>query len=303
MLAVTLTFLAMRSPRRPLILGWGAVFGFLLILGALVVVAVGIYNPVIGYQRLPYPNNLQLINPNKPIILVQNKDKREPNQISPNERVLMPIPKGDYLVLEFVLPNAFDALQGLWRGRDGMLVVDGIQRGKFNLNPGNQEIYWEGDIQNLERKVSPTAELILPIKHLSPTDDYEERTLIVRFSMNVVFPDTIQNGEITNKHKTLKHQFQIVFLTPEEIEQYQQTKKQARVLELRFLFPFYASLFALGMLMLIPPLYLHWAHHEDLYLLPPHTPTDANKEETEQATSSEQPTVPTHRAKEKQPPD
>ncbi|MCD6400605.1 MAG: hypothetical protein J7L73_01635 [Anaerolineales bacterium] len=286
-IAVTLTFLAIRSSRRSQIFGWGMIFGGFFLIAGLVILGISYHNPVQGYQSLPYPNNLKLIDPTKPIELISDKDNQLPNQISPDERVMMRYPTSHYLELKVTFPDAFDALQGLWRGRRGLIIVDGLQRGKFSLLVGNPDVSWDQNVQHLERKVSPTGIIRIPIDAQNPQASPDERTLLFRLSMDVVYPDITDTGETIKQHKTLTHDFEILLLTPTELDQYQKSLGQARRIQLRLFAPYYGALLGLGLLMIVIPLIMHWHLSVPIRLRPPvtSTTTETTTEPEEEETS------------------
>ncbi len=289
MLAAALIFFAFHSLHRPLLLGWGTLTGAAFLLSGLFIITIGLLNPVDGYKQLPYPNNLQLIDPSKPVKLVSYGNDGTPNQISIDERVMMLYPQSHYLTLTVTIPKAFDALQGLWRGREGVVIVDGLQRGKYLLSPGNATIEWHENIQRLERKVSPNAEINLPLNPPAPASSYDDRTLIVRLSMNIVYPDTNKHGDINNEHKILKHQFQILFITPEELTAYRNTHGMAIRLELLHLLPYIGPLLILGFLLLVISVYTCKRYGIKPRLLPEHKPAQNGQTDL----TSDAPTLPT----------
>lgn len=122
------------------------------------------------------------------------------------------------------------AVKGYWRGERGELdlMLQGSLEKEFIALPGNKDNTWPDSLPDDFEEIIPYIDAVLPINEVDLTLPLEQRVIHVTSKITIVYPKYLDTSTFRNLTSTLTHEFDLLVLTPGELEEYLQVRSSER---------------------------------------------------------------------------
>ena len=149
-------------------------------------------------------------------------------EIANGDSVLIAHP-GQPIALRIYYPGYVKAVDGRWRGEKASVNVLGGLEMELIGQPGNPDVHWGTTLPGGLESITPYFDVSLPIQKVDLTAPWEQRILQINTQFLVDYPKSLSGPGFTNSWISIKHEFELVVLAPEEMEEYRAIRNKERL--------------------------------------------------------------------------
>jgi hypothetical protein len=134
--------------------------------------------------------------------------------------------------------NYMNSISGYWRGERASIVLEGGLNLLLAGEPGNPNTTWGDSLSNDSKSITPYFDFSLPIDQIDLSTPWKERVIQISTELVIIAPggarsdSTLPNvpsvNGFSNYTSHLEHNFELVVLTQEEINQYLEIRSSVR---------------------------------------------------------------------------
>jgi len=167
-------------------------------------------------------------------------------EIANGGSVLIAVPNQP-IGLRIYYPGYLKAVSGYWRGEKAAVTIWGCLELDLIGQPGNPDFSWGTTLQKGAKAITPYFDMLLPIDEIDLSVPWEQRVMRVSTQFTVEYPQALDIAGFRDSYETIKHDFELVILVPDEVEEYLVVRRDER---LRRGLPLLLGGIALGLLVI-----------------------------------------------------